>query len=69
MPFDKPLYGAFNASLIEIGFRGGYIKHEIYCILFSHLCITFDIFYIVIKHKDTLKKLEINLIKKFTRRI
>lgn len=22
LPFDKPFYGAFNASLIEIGFRG-----------------------------------------------
>jgi len=33
LPFDKPLYGAFNTSLIEIGFRGSYVKRcEMYLI-------------------------------------
>lgn len=51
LPFDKPLRGAFNASLIEIGFRGSCIKHthEIHCISLSHLRVQFS--HIVIKNK------------------
>lgn len=33
LPFDMPLYGTFNTSLIEIGFRGRYVEHcEMYLI-------------------------------------